>query len=245
LLEGLYSAAAGMAAQQTRLDAVSNDLANDATPGYKPVRLAFRDLVYQAPSYGGLTANARNGAGAATAFAGRSFEQGTLQPTGRTMDVALEGPGFLQVRRADGSTALTRNGSLSLDAQGHLTTATGELLEPPITAPQGVGEEDVRIGVDGTVTAQGRTLGRLQIVDVPAPTGLQALGNSLFLPTAASGRPAAASGTTVQQGSLEASATDLSQAMVDMMDAERSFQMASRAIQVQDQVLEIANGVKK
>jgi flagellar basal-body rod protein FlgG len=246
MLEGLYSAAAGMAAQQTRLDAVSNDLANASTPGYKAARVAFRDLVYQPAGIGALNAGARTGAGAAASIAGRAFEQGALQETGQPTDVAISGEGFLQVRRADGSLALTRDGALEVDARGRLTTSTGDIVQPPVTLPAGTGTADLHIGADGAVSAGGRAIGRLALVTVRAPQGLQPIGDSLFLPTAASGAPAAApKATTIVQGSIEGSSVDVGTAMVDMIDAQRSFELASRAISVQDQILEIANGVKR
>src|SRR5215468_4803109 len=99
---GIYSAAAGMAAQQTKLDAIANDLANSSTTGYKSVRVGFKDLLYGA-------------------------EQGVAVGSG-----AIDGAGFFQVKRADGSAALTRNGQFSLDANGALVTSTGEQLDPPI-----------------------------------------------------------------------------------------------------------------
>jgi flagellar basal-body rod protein FlgG len=246
MLEGLYSAAAGMAAQQTRLDAVSNDLANESTPGYKPARVAFRDLVYQPAGIGALSGAARTGAGAAAAIAGRTFEQGALQETGQPTDVAISGEGFLEVKRADGTLALTRDGALQVDAQGNLTTSGGELVQPPIALPKGVTAADLEIAPDGAVKAAGKQVGRLALVTVRAPQGLQPVGDSLFVPTAASGAPTAApQATTLVQGSLEASSVDVGTAMVDMIDAQRSFELASRAITVQDQILEIANGVKR
>src|SRR3954468_11230401 len=93
---GIYSAAAGMAAQQSRLDAIANDLANTSTTGYKAERVGFRDLL--------------DGAGSATVDLGRTLAQGVMQPSDDPLSVAIEGPGFFQVRRQDGSNALTRNG---------------------------------------------------------------------------------------------------------------------------------------
>jgi flagellar basal-body rod protein FlgG len=245
MLEGLYSAAAGMAAQQTRLDAVSNDIANVNTTGYKPVRVAFRDLVYDPAGRGALSTTVRTGAGAAATQAGRSWQPGPLQETGRPFDLALSGAGFFEVRRADGTQALTRAGAFGLDARGRLVTPTGDLLQPPLTIPKGTAPEDVAVAPDGTVTAAGRRLGRLSLVTVRAPDALQPAGDSLFVPTAASGRPVAARGTTVLQGSLEGSGVDAGEAMVSMMEAQRSFELASRAIQMQDQILQIANEVKR
>ena len=246
MLEGLYSAAAGMAAQQRRLDGVANDLANASTTGYKHVRVGFRDLLYSAQG-GAAGPTVLAGAGSAAGFVGRSQEQGALQTTGQPLDVAIQGPGFLQVKRADGSLALTRDGSLRLDALGRLTTADGDVVQPPITAPRGTTPDQLSIAADGTVrVGTGRALGRIELVTVPSPDGLQSLGANRFGVTAASGQPIAAGpDTSLRQGVLEGSNVDVGDAMVDMIDAQRSFQLASKAIQMQDQMLEIANQVKR
>jgi len=246
MLEGLYSAAAGMNAQQQRIDGVANDLANSSTTGYKHVRVGFRDLLYSAQG-GAAGPTVLAGAGAAAGFIGRSQEQGALQTTGQPLDVAIQGPGFFQVRRPDGSLALTRDGSLRLDSQGRLATSDGNLLEPQIAVPRGTTPDQLSIAADGTVrVGDGRALGRIQLVTIPAPDGLQALGGNLFAATTDSGQPTAAGNdTTIRQGLLEASNVDVGDAMVDMIDAQRSFQLASKAIQMQDQMLEIANQVKR
>jgi flagellar basal-body rod protein FlgG len=242
MLEGLYTAAAGMAAQQQRMDALSNDVANTNTAGYKRVRIGFRDLVYQQDGGSGV----RTGSGAAATQIGRGYEQGAFQQTGEPFDMAIGGEGYFQVRRADtGQTALTRNGSFRLDATGQLVTADGDRLVPPIQIPRGVDAKTVNIGPDGTVAAGGRRIGQIQLVTVPAPTGLSAQGSGYFQVTAASGGIRRAGGATIEQGVLEASNVDLADAMVDMMDAQRSYSMASKAIHMQDQMMEIANGVKQ
>src|SRR6266550_963465 len=117
MLEGLYSAAAGMAAQQDRMDSLANDVANVNTPGYKGLRVGFRDLVYQ-QSGRGAQANVRTGSGAAATPLGRGQAQGPLQQTGNPLDLAIQGPGFFEVRRANGQLALTRNGNFRLDSTG-------------------------------------------------------------------------------------------------------------------------------
>jgi flagellar basal-body rod protein FlgG len=242
MLEGLYTAAAGMAAQQQRMDALSNDVANVNTSGYKRVRVGFRDLVYQADGPGGM----RTGSGAAAVQLGRGFAQGSFQQTGEPLDVAISGDAYFQVRDSNtGQTVLTRNGSFQANANGQLVTAEGDQLVPPIQLPRGVDPSTISIASDGTLSSAGRALGQLQLVTVPAPTGLQATGNGYFSPTAASGGIRRATGATVQQGVLEASNVDLADAMVDMMDAQRSYSMASKAIHMQDQMMEIANGVKQ
>ena len=240
MLEGLYSAAAGMTAQQQRMDTLANDVANVNTTGYKHTRVAFRDLLYTQDRAGVVS----SGAGAAATSVGRGFAQGALRETGSKLDLAIEGDGFLQVRRADGTTALTRDGSLRLDPNGRLTTQRGELLQPAITVPAGTNEADISIATDGTVSAANRQLGRIQLVTVRAPQALQSAGDSLFVANAASGAAQALPNGRLVQGALESSNVDIADAMTQMMESQRSFQMASKAVQMQDQILQIANQVK-
>ncbi len=242
MLEGLYSAAAGMAAQQQRIDAVSNDIANVSTTGYKRTRLSFRDLAYAAQSTGN---DVRAGAGAATAWASRSQTAGSIEETGQPFDVAIVGDGFLQIRRPDGQTALTRSGSLRMDADRQLVTVNGDRLVPPVEIPADVAASDVTIGPDGAVTAPGgRALGQITRRDVPAPAGLQDVGGSVAIPTQASGAVRNANGT-IEQGALERSNVDMADTMTSLVEAQRAYSMASRALQTQDQLMEIANGVKR
>ena len=247
MLEGMYTAAAGMAAQQSRLDAVANDLANASTTGYKSVRMAYRDLAYTA-GYGPpahATTNVRFGAGAAATMIGRDGRQGAIQETGNPLDVAIAGPGYLQVRE-NGQRFLTRDGNLQIDAQGRLATQDGALLDPPVTVPRGTQPDQVSIGTDGTVSVAGKAAGKISLVTVPNPAGLDGGTDNRFQATAASGAVSAAPNTTALHiGVLEASNVDMGDAMADMMDAQRSFQLASKAIQVADQALEIANGIKR
>src|SRR4051812_46744937 len=199
----MYSAAAGMAAQQQRLDALSNDLANANTAGYKRMRVAFRDLLYTQTGPGAAR-GVSSGAGAATVQLGRGSEQGAIQNTGNKLDVAIQGDGFLQVRDARGQAALTRDGSLQLQANGRLVTSTGAFTG--VTIPPRGDEKDAPIDANGTVRNGTQPLGRLRLVTVRAPEHLQATGDNLFRATAQSGAPRAASAaTTVGQGMLESS----------------------------------------
>jgi flagellar basal-body rod protein FlgG len=229
-----------MQAQQQRIDSVANDLANVNTNGYKRTRVAFRDLLYVNDASG----NVRSGAGAAASTIGRGFTQGAMRETGNPLDVAIEGEGFLRVRRADGTDALTRDGSLRIDPRGRLTTQRGELVQPAITVPAGTEESAVSIGADGTVSANTRPVGRIQLVNVRSPESLNVIGENLYRTTAASGAAANATGARLTQGTIEASNVDVGDSMTEMIDAQRSFQLASRAVQMQDQMLQIANQVK-
>jgi flagellar basal-body rod protein FlgG len=244
MLEGLNTAAAGMAAQQARIDAVANDLANANTTGYKHQRVGFRDLVYTQAGRSSAQ-GPRTGAGAAAVDAGRAFSQGTLQRTEQPLDVAIQGEGFLRVRLPDGTTGLTRDGSLRVDGTGRLVTSTGGVVQPALTLPD-VDGASIGIASDGTVTAGDRPVGRIELVSVRSPQNLRPVGDNVFVPTPESGatRPAPAT-TTLAQGVLEASNTDVAEAMVAMIESQRAFQLTSKAIQTADQMWEIANGVKR
>jgi flagellar basal-body rod protein FlgG len=245
MLEGLNSAAAGMAAQQQRLDSVANDLANANTTGYKHNRVGFRDLVYQQASRSSAQ-GVRTGHGAAAVDAGKAFSQCALQRTDRNLDVAVSGEGFLRVKLADGTQALTRDGNLQVDGRGRLTTNTGALLQPGITIPKGTPDSEISIGGDGTVTAGGRRLGKLALVTVRAPQALTPVGDNAFVTSAASGNATAAPrATKLDSGALEASNVDMATAMVSMIESQRAYELTSKAIHTADQMWEIANGVKR
>jgi flagellar basal-body rod protein FlgG len=233
-----------MEASQTQFNAISNDLANMDTPGYQAGDVGFESLLY---SSGGVSSGSKvaTGAGVQASIIGRDQAEGTLQNTGRSLDVAIEGPGFLQVRRSDGSLGLTRNGDLQVTASGRLTSQSGQPLVPPVTVPRGVSADNVKIAPDGNVSADGRAIGKINIVDVPAPNALLADGDSTFSATAASGGPRAAQGSSLKQGALEGSNVDINSDMSVMINAERTYQMSEQAVQYQDQMLQIANGIKK
>jgi flagellar basal-body rod protein FlgG len=245
MLSGLNTAAAGMAAQQQRMDAVANDLANANTTGYKHQRVGFRDLVYEQAGRSSAQ-GVRTGSGAAAVDAGRAFAQGVLQRTDSPLDVAIQGEGFLRVRLADGRDALTRDGGLHLDGARQLVTASGALVQPAITVPAGVADDQISIGPDGTVLANREVIGKLDLVTVRSVQGLLSAGDNAFITTAASGPPIAApQATTLTQGALESSNTDMAEAMVAMIESQRAFQLSSKAITTADEMMGIANGVKR
>lgn len=242
MVSGLATAAAGMEAQQQLLNALSEDIANSSTTGYKSTRVGFTDLLYQAPGRGGA-AGTQVGAGSRAEIIGRDFEQGALEMTGRPLDVALVTPGFIEVRGAGGAVALTRAGQLNVAADGTLETATGQRLEPPIRIPAGTDAEDIAIAADGTVSVEGRRLGQINLVEVSNPDGLQGDGEGDFLPTAASGPVTAARGARLQQGALEASNVEMATVMTQMSEAQQGYALAGKAVTTQDEVLAVANGL--
>ena len=246
MLEGLRTASAGMLAQQQKLDAVANDLANANTNGYKRQRVGFSDLLYERGGRPTTSDNAQLGTGSRIVHNGRYFEQGNLQNTGEPLNVGLEGEGFIKVKLSDGRQALTRDGDLHIDGQGRLVTSFGGFVQPAIKIPNNVQPSQISIGQDGTVTAAGQNVGKIGLASVRSPQNLQSVGENAFVTTARSGNAVAApAATVVRQGTLEASNTDVSVAMTDMIEAQRTYQLTSKAIQTADQMMEIANGVKR
>jgi flagellar basal-body rod protein FlgG len=246
MLEGLRTAAAGMAAQQQKLAAVSNDLANANTNGYKRVRVGFSDLMYEQAGRPAIDGKAQMGSGSRAIMGGRTFEQGAMTLTGVPTDVAIQGDGFIKVKLSDGRDALTRDGNLRIDGLRRLTTASGGLVSPTITIPEGISNNQLSIGSDGSVLAAGRNVGKISLVNVRSPQNLLSAGENAFVTTPRSGNAIAAPASTVlTQGALEASNTDMATAMTDMMEAQRTYQLTSKAIQTADSMMEIANGVKR
>ena len=239
MLNGLYSAAAGMLAQQDRLDLLANDISNLDTTGYKQSQIGFQDLLYNSQQ------GVRVGAGSAIVDAGDDFGQGVMQQSSSPLSLAISGPGFFQVRQSDGQVALTRDGSFQLDAGGQIVTANGDRLVPPITVPAGTDPSTLSVAPDGTVSAGTTKIGRIGLVGVTATAGLIAIGQNKFQTSAASGPARAISGSSIQQGYLESSNVDLATALTSTMDAQRSYQLDSQAIQIEDQMMQVANSIRQ
>jgi len=255
MFSSLWIAKTGLDAQQTRLDAISNNLANASTTGFKSSRPAFQDLMYQNLGQPGAQTTEQTqspsgllmGTGVRVVANEKLFTQGAVSQTGNSLDVAIQGRGFLQVSMPDGTTAYTRDGSLHTDANGQIVTGDGYPIEPAITLPQGV--QSITIGNDGTISATvpGQAapvqVGSLQLADFVNPAGLQSTGQNLYLETASSGTPqtgqAGLNGMgTLLQGALESSNVNVVEAMVDMIQTQRTYEMNSKAISSTDQMLQ-------
>ncbi|MEM1029395.1 MAG: flagellar basal-body rod protein FlgG [Myxococcota bacterium] len=260
MFRSLYVAATGMVAQETKLDTISNNLANANTAGFKRQEAEFEDLVYQNVRTPGRVANGTTGPagvqvglGSRVVATNRQFSQGAIQQTDNQLDVAIEGRGFMPVLRPDGEVVFTRAGNLRLDAQGQLVTARGLPTEPPINVPPDA--TAVTIGPDGTITADlpgqevPTQLGQLQLATFPNPSGLQALGHNLYQPSAASGEPIlGAPGEqgrgSILQGAVEASNVEVVEEMIGMIRTQRSYEINSRVIQAADEMLRKATSMQ-
>lgn len=254
MLRAISTGMTGLLAQQARLDVGAHNLANINTTGYKAQGVSFADLVYQQMGREGIPAQREGGAtppeggGVYVAATPRDFSPGSLVQTGRPLDVAIRGRGFLQVRLPDGRFAYTRNGCLTLDSQGRLVTLQGHILDPPITLPPDF--QSLTLHFDGRVTittsnGQQEEVGRLTLYAFNNPAGLLALGEGLYLPTAASGEAVVDETSTLAQGFLEASNVDLAREMGTLLETQRAYQLNARVIRAADEMWEMANSLRR
>ena len=251
----LWVSKTGLSAQDVALRTISNNLANVSTVGFKRDRAVFEDLMYQIQEQpGGLSSQNTNlpsgvqlGVGVRVAGTQKQFTEGSLQTTGQSLDMAVEGGGFFQITLPDGNVAYTRTGAFQLDQDGQIVTAQGYSLEPAINIP--VEATSVTIGVDGTVSvtqpgsATPTQIGSIQLVNFVNPAGLEAVGSNLYRETASSG--AAQQGTPgenglgqVVQGALENSNVSVVEELVNMVATQRAYEMNSRVVSTADQMLQ-------
>ena len=255
MIRSLWISKTGMEGQQTKLDAISNNLANVGTNGYKRAGVVFEDLMYQNLRQSGAATSEQSqlptglqlGLGVRAAATSRNFAQGSLNQTGNNLDMVIEGSGFFQVQLPDGTTGYSRDGAFQLDANGQLVNGAGYAIQPGITVPANA--RSVTVAKDGTVsiTLQGQTapqqLGQLQLASFVNPAGLEPLGGNLYAETASSGTPnAGAPGANgigaLRQGFVEGSNVNVVEELVSMIATQRAYEMNSKAIQTSDQMLQ-------
>ena len=255
MIRSLWISKTGLDAQQTQLDVISNNLANVSTNGFKRSRAVFEDLLYQTLRQPGaqssqqtqLPSGLQIGTGVRPVATERIFTQGNLQQTGNSLDVAVNGQGFFSVLLPDGTNAFTRDGSFQVNAQGQLVTSSGFQVQPAITIPANT--QSITIGQDGviSVTRAGSPtpsqVGSLQLSNFVNPTGLQSMGQNLYLETAASGTPSTnTAGTnglgTISQGYVETSNVNVVEELVSMIQTQRAYELNSKAISTSDQMLQ-------
>lgn len=255
MIRSLWIAKTGLDAQQTQLDITSNNLANVSTTGFKRSRAVFEDLMYQTLRQPGAKSSQQTdipeglqiGTGVRPISSVRVHTQGNLQQTGNQFDVAINGQGFLQVQMPDGTNAFTRDGSLHMDAQGQLVTSNGFPISPAVTLPPNT--QSVTIAQDGTISAtlQGSAIpqqvGSLQLANFINAAGLQAIGQNLYVETAASGTPSSGTPGTnglglLSQGYVETSNVNVVEELVNMIQTQRAYEINSKAITTSDQILQ-------
>lgn len=254
-MRSLDIAGTGMQAQQTNVEVISNNIANMTTTGFKRRRAEFQDLIYQNMRRVGsnssdtgtiVPSGAQVGLGVKTAAIYRINEQGNLQQTSNTLDLAIQGAGYFEVTLPDGETAYTRDGTFGLAADGTIVTADGYTVQPGVTIPTNATSVTINTSGQVQVTIQGQTapttVGQLQLATFPNEAGLDAQGDNLFLQTAASGapvtgNPASTGFGTVMQGFIETSNVNVVSEITNLITAQRAYEMNSKVITTSDDML--------
>lgn len=264
MIDSLYVSATGLYTNQLRLEAVANNLANIGTPAFKKARVAFDDVLHRslAPTRtesgdGGLPDAVDGswlGGGAVVSRVDRSFRQGALQATQRPLDLAIQGNGFFELERDDGTLVYSRTGTFYLNDLGDIVAANGLHLRPAIRVP--VDAVEVLISERGDVRArvagepQPIDVGVVELVQFANVDGLKPVGEGLFEKTVQSGeafadQPGAGGLGIVRQGFVEASNVDFTEELVELLAAQRAFQLSARMFQASDEILAEVNSLRR
>ncbi|MEY3871229.1 MAG: Flagellar basal-body rod protein FlgG [Pseudomonadota bacterium] len=253
----MWVAKTGLDAQQTRMNVISNNLANVNTTGFKRDRAVFEDMLYQnIRQAGGQTdVNAQAptgmmlGTGVRVVATEKLHAQGSLVNTQNPLDMAIAGEGYFQIAKSDGTIAYTRDGGFKLSSTGQVVNSSGALLQPAITIPNTA--SSVTIGRDGTVSIElaaggSQVIGQVQLARFVNPSGLQSMGQNQLKETPASGapqvlQPGLNGAGTLMQGSLEASNVNVVEEMVNMIETQRAYEINSKAISAVDGMLRFLN----
>ncbi len=259
VMRSLSIAATGMAAQQTNLDVIANNLANINTTGFKRARAEFADLMYVADRAVGvpnmlnqaiMPEGAMIGMGVRTAAVRKVNMQGAFVQTGNALDLAINGNGWFEVQDPNGNVFYTRSGAFNLSETGQIETLDGNLVQPVITIP--VGSKNITVSPDGTVYYQTDMdpnpveAGRLNLVNFVNAVGLEAVGDNLFRETPASGAPVPGFPKddgygSIMQAMLESSNVDPVKEITELIAAQRSYEMNSKVIQASDEMAAVVS----
>jgi flagellar basal-body rod protein FlgG len=255
-MRALYTAATGMMAQELNVEVISNNIANMRTTGFKRQRAEFQDLMYQNLRQVGTTTSNQGtrlpigldvGAGVKVAGTPRVMSQGNLLPTEKDLDVAIRGEGFFRVQLPDNRTAYSRAGSFELDADGRLVTPEGYLVDPAITFPQNAGSITINKLGEVSVVVPGQTtptvVGQIQLARFVNKSGLEAIGDNLYLETAASGppqlgNPGADGMGNLLQAQLEQANVNAVTEISDLIAAQRAYSMNAKVVTAADEMLQ-------
>lgn len=256
MTDSLYIASTGMHSQQELINVISNNLANVNTPGYKSSNISFVDLMYREVNNNRLApvASYELGSGAAVSGTTKSFTLGDIKSTDRSLDVAINGDGFIEVNLLDGSKAYTRNGSLNISSEGMLMTRDGYELSSAVQIPED--STDIIITSDGRVQAAIPSesspvdVGQIDLFKFVSEENLMPLGNNLYVPTEDSGdvivgRPGEDGLGVLAQGFIEASNVNLINELTSLILAQRTYEINSKVVQATDEMLSLSNNMRR
>ncbi|WP_199608993.1 flagellar basal-body rod protein FlgG [Flocculibacter collagenilyticus] len=255
----LWISKTGLDAQQTDTSVISNNLANASTIGFKKSRAVFEDLLYQNINQPGGRSSADTelpsglmvGAGAKVVATQKTFSQGNMITTENAMDLMIQGQGFFEVLLPDGTLSYTRNGQFTSDENGRIVTpGAGYPLQPEIIIPQDA--QSITVSQEGEVSvrvrgqAENQVIGQITISDFINPTGLEPMGQNLYLETAVSGAPVQGNPGVeglgvIVQGSLETSNVNVTEELVNLIETQRVYEMNSKVISAVDQMMQNLN----
>lgn len=260
MIRALNTAATGMAAQESNVNTISNNIANVNTNGYKSQRTEFEDLTYQTITEAGsrssdntqYTIGQQVGSGARVTATRRLHTMGSPKITNGTYDVMIMGEGFFGVQVGN-NTYYTRDGSFTVDAQGVIKTKAGYPLLPIMTVPPNT--KNLHIAEDGKVEAflnnqaEPIQLGNIPVFTFVNPAGLSDLGGNLARYTRASGdpiqnTPGIENAGPLQQGAIETSNVSVMNEMTDLIKAQRAYEMNSKVMGIADQMLQTVNNIR-
>ncbi|AHN27176.1 flagellar basal-body rod protein FlgG [Gilliamella apicola] len=258
MIKSLWIAKTGLTAQQMNMDIISNNLANVSTSGFKRQRAVFEDLLYQTVRQPGaqsseqttLPSGLQIGTGVRPVATERIHSQGNLEATDNSSDVAINGQGFFQVLLPDGTQAYTRSGAFQVNQNGQLVTAAGYEIQPTINIPSNAIKMTVaRDGVVNVTLANQSTqvqVGQLTLHTFINDTGLESMGENLYLETESSGAPTENTpglngAGLLYQGYTETSNVNVAEELVNMIQVQRAYEINSKAISASDQMLQRLN----
>ncbi len=261
MIRALHTSATGMAAQESNVNTISNNIANVNTTGFKKDRTEFDDLLYEtvheagAKSSGNTEYNVGHqvGSGAKVSATRKIHSQGSPQMTNNPYDLMVNGEGFMGIISPKGDLKFTRDGSFNVDAQGNLVTRAGHKVFPGIVVPPNVMK--INIAENGLVEAWARdsvepmNLGQIPVFTFVNPTGLRSEGGNLLGVTSGSGaaiqNAAGDNGSGfLMQGAIEASNVNVMNEMTDLIKAQRAYEMNSKVMGVADQMLQTVNNIR-
>jgi flagellar basal-body rod protein FlgG len=271
MIRSLWTGATGMKAQQFYMDAISHDLANVNTNGYKKKIVNFHDLLYQTSRSSGLqggTDGAINlpvgvqvGLGVKISGTTPVMTVGAVVETNNWFDMMIEEPqaniirNFFRIDTGNGTVAYTRDGNFRVDDQGRLMTQDGFLLNPQPGAVA-ANATQIQISEEGRIfqwlpgDQEPQEVGQIQLFSFINPAGLEPLGNNRWMESESSGAAQqGAPGTDqfgkIRSGFIEQSNVDAISEMVNMISAQRADEFNSKAITTSDEMLQTVNGLKR
>jgi flagellar basal-body rod protein FlgG len=261
MIRALHTAATGMAAQESNVNTISNNIANVNTTGFKKDRTEFDDLLYETVQEAGAKSSANSeynvglqvGSGAKVSATRKIHSQGSPQMTNNPYDIMVNGEGFLGVIGPTGELKYTRDGSFNVDSQGNMVTRAGHKVFPGIVVPPNIMK--ISISENGNVEAFTResvepiNLGQVPIFTFVNPVGLRSEGGNLMGATAGSGQamqniPGQNGSGMLMQGAIETSNVNVMNEMTDLIKAQRAYEMNSKVMGVADQMLQTVNNIR-